>query len=66
MITHSDSTHGKARRRYWFSVGEFLFRIRKTLFVAVLAILMFLLGEAMVHNRFFEGGRYHQNGSIGQ
>ena len=66
MITRSDSTHDKARRRHRFSVGEFLFRIRKTLFVVVLVILMFLLGEAMVHHRFFEGGRYHQNGSIGQ
>jgi hypothetical protein len=25
-----------------------------------------LLGQSMVRHRFFRGGRYHQNGSVGQ
>jgi hypothetical protein len=36
------------------------------LFLAVLAFLFFLLGQSMVHHRFFQGGRVHRNGSIGQ
>lgn len=42
-----------------FGMGSFLF-------LAVLAFLFFLLGQSMVHHRFFQGGRVHRNGSIGQ
>ena len=42
-----------------FGIGQFLF-------VVVLAVILFLLGQSMVHHRFFEGGRVHRNGSIGQ
>jgi hypothetical protein len=31
-----------------------------------LAVILFLLGQSMVRHRFFEGGRFHRNGSIGQ
>ena len=41
-------------------------RIAKPLFVTVLAVLIFLLGQAMVHNRFFQGERYRNNGTVGQ
>lgn len=36
------------------------------IFVAVFLVLTLLLGRSMVEHRFFEGGRMHQNGSIGQ
>jgi hypothetical protein len=42
-----------------FGIGHFLF-------VVFLAVLFFLLGHSMVRHRFFEGGRVHRNGSIGQ
>ena len=65
MIPHSDSVGGtrKARR---LAVGEFLVRAAKPLLVGLLVVLMFLLGQAMVQHRFFQGGRYHANGSVGQ
>jgi hypothetical protein len=42
-----------------FGIGQFLF-------VAVLAVILFLLGQSMVRHRFFQGGRDHRSGSIGQ
>jgi hypothetical protein len=42
------------------------FGTREFLFVLLLAVLFFLLGHSMVRHRFFEGGRVHRNGSIGQ
>lgn len=42
-----------------FGIGRFLF-------VVVLAAAFFLLGQSMVRHRFFQGGREHRNGSIGQ
>jgi hypothetical protein len=42
-----------------FGVGHFLF-------VVFLAVIFFLLGHSMVRHRFFQGGRVHHNGSIGQ
>jgi hypothetical protein len=29
-------------------------------------VILLLLGQSMVRHRFFQGGRYHQNGSVGQ
>ncbi|MGA7924609.1 MAG: hypothetical protein WCA20_01285 [Candidatus Sulfotelmatobacter sp.] len=43
----------------FFGIGQFLF-------VAILAGILFLLGQSMVRHRFFQGGREHRNGSIGQ
>jgi uncharacterized protein YpmS len=40
--------------------------IWKLVFMAVLALLIFLLAQSMVSHRFFRGQREHQNGSIGQ
>jgi hypothetical protein len=40
--------------------------IAHLLFVAVLAVILFLLGQSMVRHRFFQGSREHRNGSIGQ
>jgi hypothetical protein len=42
-----------------FGVGQFVF-------VIVLLAMLLLLGQRMVHHRFFQGGREHRNGSIGQ
>jgi hypothetical protein len=42
-----------------FGIGQFVF-------VVVLAVILFLLGRSMVRHRFFQGGRDHRNGSIGQ
>jgi len=39
---------------------------KEWLFALLLAVLFFLLGQSMVHHRFFQGGRVHRNGSIGQ
>jgi hypothetical protein len=36
------------------------------LFVIVFSLLVLLLGVSMVHHRFFQGGREHRNGSVGQ
>lgn len=66
MTTRSDSTDRGRRKARRFVVGEFFFRFGKIMFVGVLVVLIFVLGEAMVHHRFFQGGRYHENGSVGQ
>ena len=42
------------------------FGIRQFLFIVFLAVIFFLLGQSMVRHRFFQGGRFHRNGSIGQ
>jgi len=42
------------------------FGIRELLFAVLLAAIFFLLGHDMVRHRFFQGGRYHRNGSVGQ
>jgi hypothetical protein len=34
--------------------------------VVILAVVLFLLGQSMVRHRFFQGGRFHRNGSVGQ
>jgi hypothetical protein len=34
--------------------------------LALFVGLLLLLGLSMVHHRFFQGGRVHQNGSVGQ
>jgi hypothetical protein len=40
--------------------------IRKFLFIVALVVIFYLLGRSMVRHRFFQGGRTHPNGSIGQ
>ncbi len=42
-----------------FGIGQFLF-------VGLLMVILFLLGQSMVRHRFFQGGREHRNGSVGQ
>ncbi|MGA7694894.1 MAG: hypothetical protein WCA76_07680 [Candidatus Sulfotelmatobacter sp.] len=59
MASPSNSPDSGGRRPPSFGVREFVFAL-------LLAILFFLLGHSMVHHRFFEGGRFHRNGSVGQ
>jgi hypothetical protein len=42
------------------------FGAREFLFVVFLAVILFLLGHSLVRHRFFQGGRVHRNGSLGQ
>jgi hypothetical protein len=49
--------HG--RNSAWADFGRFLI-------IVLLAVAMLLLGQSMVHHRFHEGGRVHENGSVGQ
>ncbi len=55
-----------ARRGGRFDLGAFLFGVGRVLFIVLFALLLFLLGQAMVSHRFFQGGRYNQNGTLGQ
>jgi hypothetical protein len=59
MTTHSKKTALAERKPPSFG-------IRQLLFAVLLAVLFFLLGQDMVHHRFFQGQRFHRNGSIGQ
>ena len=59
MTTDLNTTDPAGRKPPSFGIGQFLF-------IVVLSVMLFLLGHSMVHNRFFTGGRFHQNGSIGQ
>jgi len=59
MTTYSKKTAHAGRKPPSFGIRQFLFAL-------FLAVLFFLLGQSMVHHRFFEGSRFHRNGSIGQ
>jgi hypothetical protein len=66
MALQWNSADRSERRRGKFAIGEFLYQLGKVFLVAVMFVLFFLLGQAMVRHRFFQGGRYHANGSVGQ
>jgi hypothetical protein len=59
MTTSLNTPTPAGREPPSFGIGQFLF-------VVVLAVILFLLGQGMVHHRFHEGGRVHRNGSTGQ
>ncbi len=59
MTTYLNTTDPAGRKPPSFGIGQFLF-------VVVLAVILFLLGQSMVRHRFHEGGRVHRNGSNGQ
>jgi hypothetical protein len=40
--------------------------IGQIVFSLILLVILLLLGHSMVRHRFFQGGRYRQNGSVGQ
>jgi hypothetical protein len=59
-MTISSNTPGSEEpKSRWSGIGKFLF-------IVALVIIFYLLGQSMVHHRFFQGGRVHRNGSIGQ
>ena len=57
MTTDLDTIAPGERRSMWSGIG-------KILFIAVLALLFFLLAHNMVRHRFFRGGWRNQHGSI--
>jgi hypothetical protein len=59
MTTHLYTTDPAGQKPPRFGIGSLLF-------VAVLAVIFFVLGQSMAHHRFHAGGRVHRNGSIGQ
>ena len=58
-MTTSNTTSPAGSKPPSFGIGQFLF-------VVVLVVVLFLLGQSMVRHRFFGGQRVHRNGSIGQ
>ena len=59
MSSDSNTTVPAGQKPPSFGTGKLLFAV-------FLAVIFFLLGQSMVHHRFFEGGRFHRNGSVGQ
>jgi hypothetical protein len=59
MTTYLNTKDPSGRKPPSFRIGQFVF-------VVVLVVLFFLLAHNMVRHRFFQGGREHRNGSIGQ
>ncbi|HXM62754.1 MAG TPA: hypothetical protein VN950_17975 [Terriglobales bacterium] len=59
MTTDSNATDPAGRKPPSFGIGQLVFTV-------VLLVILLLLGRSMVRHRFFQGGRYHQNGSVGQ
>ena len=57
MKTYSNTPAPEGEKSPWIGIGKFLF-------VVVLAVIVFLLVQSMVHHRFFRGGRVNRNGSI--
>ena len=59
MTTESHPTDPAGGKPPSFGFGQLVFSL-------VLLVILLLLGQSMVHHRFFEAARYHQNGSVGQ
>jgi hypothetical protein len=57
MTIRLDTTAPEGRKSKWVGLGKFLF-------IVVLVVIFFLLGQSMVRHRFFRGGRRNQNSSI--
>jgi len=55
-----------ARKHKYPALLEAIYRIGSLMFFAGLFFLFYLLAHSMVQHRFFRGGEYHQNGSVGQ
>jgi hypothetical protein len=66
MTTHLDSAERGERKSHGLDLPHLLYRVGRVVFVAALLASFFLLAQSMVEHRFFEGGRYHANGSVGQ
>ena len=57
MTTDSNATAPGGRKPPRFGIGSFVF-------IVVLAVIFFLLGQSMVRHRFFRGGRIDRNGAL--
>ena len=57
MTKNSDKAAPPGRRSPWFEIGRVLFLI-------ALAAALYLLGQGMVHHRFFRGGWVDRNGTL--
>jgi len=59
MTINSNTTAPAGEKPPRFGMGSVLFAV-------VLAIIFFLLAQAMVRHRFFQGGRFGRNGALKQ
>jgi hypothetical protein len=59
MARPLNTTNPAGRKPASFGIGHFLF-------IVLLPIIFFLLGQTMLRHRFFQGERVHRNGSVGQ
>jgi hypothetical protein len=66
MTTRLDSTGRGEEKSHERDLPHLLYRVGRVVLVAVLFVSFFLLAQSMVEHRFFQGGRYHANGSVGQ
>jgi hypothetical protein len=66
MATHSDSADNGTQKPHRFDAKELLYRVGRVVLVAVLFISILLLGQSMVHHRFFRGGHFNRNGILTQ
>jgi hypothetical protein len=66
VTTQLDSTKRGAKTPYEHDRWDWLYRVGRVVLVAGLLGSFFFLAQSMVEHRFFEGGRYHANGSVGQ
>lgn len=66
MTTHSDSAGHGEPKSHEHEFPHWVYRVVGVALVAGLLGSFFLLAQSMVEHRFFEGGRYHANGSVGQ
>jgi ABC-type microcin C transport system permease subunit YejE len=57
MRTDSNTVTSVERRSPWLGIVKFLF-------IALLTIIIFLLGQAMVRHRFFRGGFVDQHDTL--
>jgi ABC-type microcin C transport system permease subunit YejE len=57
MTVNSNTTDPAARNSPWLGVVKFLFLV-------ILIVIIFLLGQDMVRHRFFQGGWVSQHGVL--
>lgn len=57
MAMNDESTDFARQRLLWLRIG-------RVLCVAALFFALLMLGESMVHHRFFRGGRIDQHGVL--
>lgn len=66
MVTHSNSARREEHKSHRHDRGDLVYHVGRVVLVGLLFVMFLLLGQSMVQHRFFEGGRYHANGSVGQ